>query len=207
MPTEEVKGMMDIIAKLNESVAAEPTAAQKIKNEKNKPSPTILGSVSKDAEGMLSILQKLDEATTQVTKEIVKESENDIELSAIDKKGDTVRVNNYEITMEKTIIVPGIKKTFYNIKEGDEIIHSELALFETAMGVVKGLLFDNDSKVNRLLELDNRYASSLQEAATYKMKCKTIVESSKHDIAMAKQGAAVYKMKEIKKQIKSTLWA
>jgi hypothetical protein len=78
-------------------------------------------------------------------------------------------------------------------------------LFETAMGIVKGLLFDNDSKVNRLLELDNRYASSLQEAATYKMKCKTIVESSKHDIAMAKQGAAVYKMKEIKKQIKSAL--
>jgi len=207
MPTEEVKGMMDIIAKLNESVTAEPTAAQKIKNEKNKPSPTILGSVSKDAEGMLSILQKLDEATTQVTKEIVKESENDIELSAIDKKGDTVTVNNYEITMEKTTIVPGIKKTFYNIKEGDEIIHSDLALFETAMGIVKGLLFNNDSKVNRLLELDNRYASSLQEAATYKMKCKTIVESSKHDIAMAKQGAAVYKMKEIKKQIKSALWA
>ena len=205
MPTEEVKGMMDIIAKLNESAEAEPTAAQKVKNEKNKPSPTILGSVSKNAEGMLSILQKLDEATTQVTKEIVKESQNDIELSAIDKKGDTVRVNNYEITMEKTTIVPGIKKTFYNIKEGDEIIHHELALFETAMGVVKGLLFNNDSKVNRLLELDNRYASSLQEAATYKMKCKTIVESSKHDIAMAKQGAAVYKMKEIKKQIKSTL--
>lgn len=205
MPTEEVKGMMDIIAKLNESVAAEPTAAQKVKNEKNKPSPTILGSVSKDAEGMLSILQKLDEATTQVTKEIVKESEHDIELSAIDKKGDTVTVNNYEITMEKTTIVPGIRKTFYNIKEGDEIIHKELALFETAMGIVKGLLFDNDSKVNRLLELDNRYASSLQEAATYKMKCKTIVESSKHDIAMAKQGAAVCKMKEIKKQIKSAL--
>ena len=205
MPTEEVKGMMDIIAKLNESTATEPTAAQKVKNEKNKPSPTILGSVSKNAEGMLSILQKLDEATTQVTKDIVKESENDIELSAIDKKGDTVRVNNYEITMEKTTIVPGIKKTFYNIKEGDEIIHHELALFETAMGVVKGLLFNNDSKVNRLLELDNRYASSLQEAATYKMKCKTIVESSKHDIAMAKQGAAVSKMKEIKKQIKSAL--
>ena len=29
---------------------------------------------------MLKILQKLDEATTQVTKDIVKELENDIEL-------------------------------------------------------------------------------------------------------------------------------
>ena len=34
MPTEEVKGMMDIIAKLNESAAAEPTAAQKVKTRK-----------------------------------------------------------------------------------------------------------------------------------------------------------------------------
>jgi len=202
MPTEEVKGMMDIIAKLNETTVTPSSVSE---DKQTQASINKLAGVSKNASGMLSILQKLDEATTQVTKEIVKESENDIELSAIDKQGNTVRVNNFEITMEKTTIVPGIKKTFYNIKEGDEIIHSELALFETAMGIVKGLLFDNDSKVNRLLELDNRYASSLQEAATYKMKCKTIVESYKHDIAMAKQGAAVSKMKEIKKQIKSAL--
>lgn len=202
MPTEEVKGMMDIIAKLNETTVTPSSVSE---DKQTQASINKLAGVSKNAAGMLSILQKLDEATTQVTKEIVKESENDIELSAIDKQGNTVRVNNFEITMEKTTIVPGIRKTFYNIKEGDEIIHSDLALFETAMGIVKGLLFDNDSKVDRLLELDNRYASSLQEAATYKMKCKTIVESYKHDIAMAKQGAAVSKMKEIKKQIKSAL--
>lgn len=202
MPTEEVKGMMDIIAKLNEAEATPSSVAQ---DKETQASINKLAGVSKDAEGMLKILQKLDEATTQVTKEIVKESENDIELSAINKKGDTVTVNNYEITMEKTTIVPGIRKTFYNIKDGDKTIYSELALFETAMGIVKGLLFDNSSKVERLLELDNRYASSLQEAATYKMKCKTIVEVYKHDIAMAKQGAAVSKMKEIKKQIKSAL--
>lgn len=202
MPTEEVKGMMDIIAKLNETTVTPSSVAR---DKETQASINKLAGVSKNAEGMLSILQKLDEATTQVTKEIVKESENDIELSAINKKGDTVSVNNYEITMEKTTIVPGIRKTFYNIKDGDEIIHEELALFETAMGIVKGLLFDNSSKVERLLELDNRYASTLQEAATYKMKCKTIVESYKHDIAMAKQGAAVSKMKEIKKQIKSAL--
>ena len=56
------------------------------------------------------------------------------------------------------------------------------------MGIA-GLLFDKSHKVEKLLELDNRYASTLQEAATYKLKCKTIVESYKHDIAMAKQGA------------------
>ena len=205
MPTKETQGMMDIINKLNEAANKEPTAHQKLKSQRNTPTPNVIAGVSKDAQGMLKILQKLDEATHKATEEIIEESHNDITLSAVTKKGDSVTINNYEITMEKTTIVPGIKKTFYNIKEGDEIIHSELALFETAMGIVKGLLFDNYSKVDRLLELDNRYASSLQEAATYKMKCKTIVESSKHDIAMAKQGAAVYKMKEIKKQIKSAL--
>ena len=116
----------------------------------------------------------------------------------------SITVQNYRIDIISEQFA-GREKNFYNVVDGKEIIHSDLALFETAMGIVKGLLFDNDSKVNRLLELDNRYASSLQEAATYKMKCKTIVESSKHDIAMAKQGAAVYKMKEIKKQIKSAL--
>ncbi len=36
------------------------------------------------------------------------------------------------------------------------------------MGIIKGLIFDKEHKVEKLLELDNRYASSLQEAATYK---------------------------------------
>lgn len=202
MPTEEVKGMMDIIAKLNEAEAT-PKSIQE--DKQTKASINKLAGVSKDAQGMLSILQKLDEATTQVTKEIVKESENDIELSALDKKGDTVTVNDYQITMEKTTIVPGIRKTFYNINKGDKLLYKELALFETAMGIIKGLIFDKEHKVEQLLELDNRYASSLQEAATYKMKCRTIIETYKHDIAMAKQGAAVSKMKEIKKQIKSAL--
>ena len=202
MPTEEVKGMMDIIAKLNEAEAT-PKSIQE--DKQTNASINKLAGVSKDAQGMLSILQKLDEATTQVTKEIVKESENDIELSALDKKGDTVTVNDYQITMEKTTIVPGIRKTFYNINKGDELLYKELALFETAMGIIKGLIFDKEHKVEKLLELDNRYASSLQEAATYKMKCRTIIETYKHDIAMAKHGAAVSKMKEIKKQIKSAL--
>ena len=69
MPTEEVKGMMDIIAKLNE---AEATPSSVARDKETQASINKLAGVSKDAEGMLSILQKLDEATTQVTKEIVK---------------------------------------------------------------------------------------------------------------------------------------
>ena len=205
MPTKEVQGMMDIINKLNESTSKEITATQKLKNEKNKPSPTILGSVSKNAEGMLKILQKLDETTTKVTKDIIEESRNDIELSAMSKKGNSVKVNNYEIVLEKAQVVPGIKKTFYNIKEGNKTLYKQIALFETAMGIVKSLLFDNDGKVQRLLDLDSKYGSALVEAAEHRLRCRTITEDNKLDIAMAKQGHAVSKMRDVKNQIKSAL--
>jgi len=204
MPTEEVKGMMDIIAKLNESANTEPTAAQKLKNEKNKPTVNKL-AVGKNANGMLKILQKLDEATTKVTKEIIQESHNDIELSVLNRKGNSVKVDTFEIVLDKQEIFPGMKKTFYNIKEGDKIIFKQLSLFETAMGVVKGLLFENDSKISRLIELDSRYLSALTEAALHKVKCRTLTEGYKLDIAMAKQGSAISKMKSIKNQIKSSL--
>ena len=52
MPTEEVQGMMEILAKLNEAEKLPPTATQKLKNEKNAPKPTILASVSKNAQGL-----------------------------------------------------------------------------------------------------------------------------------------------------------
>tara|TARA_B100000953_G_scaffold56382_1_gene44228 strand:+ start:414 stop:1028 length:615 start_codon:yes stop_codon:yes gene_type:complete len=204
MPTKEVQGMMDIINKLNESASKEPTAAQTLKNEKNKPTVNRL-SVSKNAEGMLKILQKLDEATTKVTKDILQESRDDIELAAMNKKGNSVKIENFEIVLEKAHVVPGIKKTFYNIKEGNKTLYKQIALFETAMGIVKGLLFDNNSKVDRLLDLDCKYGSALTEAAEHRVRCKSITETNKLDIAMAKQSHAVSKMKDIKNQIKSAL--
>jgi hypothetical protein len=205
MPTPETQGMMDIINKLNEAANQEPTAHQKLKSQRNTPTPNVIAGVSKDAQGMLEILQKLDEATHKATEEVIQESHNDITLSAVTKKGNSVTVGDYEVVLEKATLIPGMTKTFYNIKEGDEIIYNQIALFETAMGIVKGLLFEKDSKVERLLDLDNRYSSALAEAATFKMKAKTLTESSKIDIAMAKQGSALQKMKSIKNQIKSSL--
>ena len=197
MATEEVQGMMDIINKLNESV--------KPSNEESKPIVNKLAGVSKNAKGMLEILQKLDEATTKVTKNIIKESRDDIELAAMNKKGNSVKVEKFEIVLEKARVVPGIKKTFYNIKEGNKTLYKQIALFETAMAIVKGLLFDNNSKVDRLLELDCKYRSALTEAAEHRVRCKTITETNKLDIAMAKQSHAVYKMRDIKNQIKTEL--
>lgn len=201
MPTPETQGMMDIINKLNE--ASEKKSVKQLKEMKK--SGQALAGVSKDAEGMLKILQKLDEATTKATEEVIQESHEDITLSAVTKKGNTVKVGDFEVVLEKSTLVPGMSKTFYNIKQGNETVYSQIALFETAMGIVKGLLFGKDTKVEKLLDLDNRYASALAEAATFKLKCKTLTESNKVDIAMAKQGSALQKMKSIKNQIKTSL--
>lgn len=86
MPTPEVQDMMSILTKLNEAEKMEVTPATKAKNEKNAPKPTILASVSKDAVGMLNILQKLEEATTTATKEVINDSRHDASLLSGAKK-------------------------------------------------------------------------------------------------------------------------
>ena len=69
----------------------------------------------------------------------------------------------------------------------------------------KGLLFDKQHKVDKLLDLDARYSNALTEAATHRLKAKTLTEAHMLDIVMAKQGQAVSKMKSIKNQIKTAL--
>jgi len=205
MPTEEVQGMMEILAKLNEAEKLPPTKAQQLKNEKNAPKPTILASVSKNAQGMLAILEKFDTATKTVAKEVLQESQNDVELSVMNKKGNKVTVGAYEVVLERIQVVPGMKKTFYTIKEGDDTLYEHISLFETAMGIVKGLLFEKQHKVDKLLDLDAKYANALTEAATHRLKAKSLNEAHMLDIVMAKQGQAISKMKSIKNQIKTTL--
>ena len=67
------------------------------------------------------------------------------------------------------------------------------------------MLFDKQHKVERSLDLDAKYANALTEAATHRLKAKTLTEAHMLDIVMAKQGQAVSKMKSIKNQIKTAL--
>tara|TARA_B100000941_G_C28507502_1_gene558316 strand:+ start:181 stop:792 length:612 start_codon:yes stop_codon:yes gene_type:complete len=203
MPTqEETRGMKELIQKLNESSKISTTDKEQKSNPKLK--ANLLNSVSKDAQGMYDILQRLDEATTKVAEEAVEEAYEDPMMAVATKKGNSVKIAEYEITMDKQQVVPGIKKVFYTIKEDGKVLHEQVALFETAMGVVKGLMHGKTGNIKQLLDLDVRYGSQLAEAAFYKQKSK-VSEGFKLDLAMAKQGQAVQKMNEAKKQIKSCL--
>jgi len=61
------------------------------------------------------------------------------------------------------------------------------------------------SNTKKIIDLDNSYASHLQEAAYHKERSVMITEGYKKDIALAKQSSAMSKLSGIKKQIKSLI--
>ena len=204
MPSsEEVKGMQEILDKLNAAATAEPQSQTEDRTVvEHRPA----GNVSDDAKEMYDILYKLQEATTRATKKVLQETEARPELSTATFKDNSITVAvKYNIQLEERNVIPGVKKTFYNIvDQNNEILYEDIALFESAMGIVKGLMF-NKLDVDKIVTLDERYSSYLTEAAMYKHKARTIKESYRQDVAVAKQGSAISKMAQIKKQIKTLL--
>jgi hypothetical protein len=98
------------------------------------------------------------------------------------------------------------KKKYYTVMEGNSPLYSNLALFESAMGIIKQLIEGKDhTKINLIVELDEDYDVQLYEAAVQKNRSRTITESIQADVAAAKHSQAVGKMSTIKKQIKRLL--
>jgi seryl-tRNA synthetase len=73
------------------------------------------------------------------------------------------------------------------------------------MAVLKNYVEDNSSTTDKIITLDEKYDSYLQEAAQHKSRAKQVKESFKRDVYTAKQGQAVSKMKTIKREIKSLI--
>ena len=73
--------------------------------------------------------------------------------------------------------------------------------------IVKELLKDdcNDAKIDKITQLDERYANQLNEAAIYKRKMKQVTESFKQDVYSAKHGTDISKMRSLKANIKKII--
>ena len=93
-PREEVKGMKELIQRLNEKKS--PTTDNEQKS-KPKLKANLLNSVSKDAPGMYDILQRLDEATTKVAEEAVEEAYDDPMMAVATKKEIVLRLQNMKL--------------------------------------------------------------------------------------------------------------
>lgn len=190
--SDDAKGMLDILNKLHNTVENKQAITE------NQTKPTTRSTGRPEVDEMYNILSKLEEATNNAAEYIVVEEDEEINKN--------FGVGNLNIELIDTT-VSGYKKTYYNIVKDNIIIHKELALFETAMTIVKGYITENEKNIDKLLELDSRYDSNLLEAAGYKKRIRNLTESNafKQDVYLAKHSTAIKKMRAIKAEIKKML--
>ena len=155
--------------------------------------------MNSDTQNMLDILKKLQSVDT-TTKVVAERAERDIDLNlAINQK---VTENSISVSKYRIDIVPRSfghkKKRFYDIYENNKLLHKDIALFETAMGVVKNLMLNKNQKVEDLIKLDMDYNNSLYEVYMYKSKAKNAINE---DIMIAKMSQAQSKLYSAKQNI------
>ena len=149
---------------------------------------------------MLDILNKLDNVDN-TTRIVAERAESDVDLKmAINQRVDenSVSIQNYRVDIVLQNFA-GRQKKFYNIVEGNRILHKELALFETAMGVVKNLMLNKSNKVQDLVRYDIEYTNNLYEVYMHTSRIKS--GKINEDIASAKLDRAKQKMLEAKNKI------
>lgn len=162
-----------------------------------------------ESKAMFDILNKLQNANPKLmeakveeaTGDLVEKSKRDPELQfAMTQKIDesSVTVQNYRIDIVLNEFA-GREKRFYNIVETstNRIVHQELALFETAMGIVKKYM-TGKSGVDELENFDSKYAAALHEVWSQNDRAKRGINE---DIAIAKADAAKKRVVEAKKKI------
>jgi len=168
--------------------------------------------MNNDVEPMKEILRKLNERISDKASAVVTESTATPEFSAAlstKKTEQGVAVSHYEIVAEKRTVNEGLTKRFYNIRDNrtDEIVHDGLGLFESAMGIVKHLLYTHDeNKAANLVELDAAYVGHMTETYGYKKRLTRLDESTtQHDVAAAKYSNSRQKLAKAKMQILKAL--
>jgi hypothetical protein len=162
-----------------------------------------------ESKAMFDILNKLQNANPKLmeakveeaTVDLVEKSKRDPELQfAMTQKIDesSVTVQNYRIDIVLNEFA-GREKRFYNIVETstNRIIHQELALFETAMGIVKKYM-TGKSGVQELENFDSQYSAALYEVWSQNDRVKRGINE---DIAIAKADAAKKRVVEAKAKI------
>lgn len=169
-------------------------------------------AAASEVEAMGDVLRRLQEVTGAFSETLVTESKTnpDIGIAIQAERTETgVSVSRYDIRTEKKTVQEGLTKTFYNVIDNrtGETLHNNLGLFETAMGVVKHLLYtQNDNKMHRLLDLDQEYVGAMMETYGYKTRMQRLDESSvQYDVASAKYSNSKQKLSAAKMKILKAL--
>lgn len=199
--TPEAKAMQDILEKMYSAQKPAQVGAQNSQNAQNNAQKSAAGNVSPDAQEMFNILSKLETATAQVAEDVRYEP-----VLTETAEPNHFGVAGYNVEIVESKLAGKYKKKYYTVTKDGQLVYKELALFESAMGIVKEMTHGKDVyKVQQIARLDAQYDEYLNEAAIQKQRANTLTESASADVAGAKHSQAVTKMNEIKRQIKKLL--
>lgn len=161
---------------------------------------------------MADVLRKLEGNAGSAAQEIVTESKRNPDLGFAVEAQRTelgVSVSRYDIRTEKKTVSEGLKKTFYHVVDNrtGEMVAEDLGLFESAMGIVKHLLYTKKTNaVDELIQLDTAYVGNMMETYGLKRRMKRLDESTaQYDVAAAKYSQSRQKLSAAKMNILKAL--
>ncbi len=164
-----------------------------------------------DVNAMADVLSKLN----NVTQEVLHESAFDPQLrQAVNtvRNDEGVKVGNYQIMIHEDERRLAGKQYYsiYNVKTND-VIASDLTLYETALNVVKMLnngIYVNNPTVRKLFEYDDHYTSHRTDAIRFKTRMRKADQQkdfAKYDLYESRYQTAIENAMIHKRNIKKTI--
>tara|TARA_R100000152_G_C6734387_1_gene158715 strand:+ start:196 stop:777 length:582 start_codon:yes stop_codon:yes gene_type:complete len=187
---EERQGMLDVLSKFNAATSGQPVAGTApTSTQTTSPTAPMAG---KDPE-MLRILENFTNATNDAVETV--KAEVPIQVAE-----NSVRIDGFSIEKVQGY-VGNIKKKYYNVMQGTNILYENVCLYASASAIVKHLIDNDNNKANNVARLDNEYGGKLFEGASLSQKVKT----NPNGIYEAKLTEVKMKATDIKRRILNSL--
>ena len=187
---EERQGMLDVLSKFNAATSGQPVAGTApTSTQTTSPTAPMAG---KDPE-MLRILENFTNATNDAVETV--KAEVPIQVAE-----NSVRIDGFSIEKVQGH-VGNIKKKYYNVMQGTNILYENVCLYASASAIVKHLIDNDNNKANNVARLDDEYGGKLFEGASLSQKVKT----NPNGIYEAKLTEVKMKATDIKRRILNSL--
>lgn len=209
---EERDAMARLLSIMEGEAPPAPVAVQRTVNSAGPVELAGAGQITQaDVNAMADVLSKLN----NVTQEVITESTFDPQLrQAVNtvRNEEGVKVGNYQIMIHEDEKRLAGKQYYsiYNVKTND-VIASDLTLYETALNVVKLLnngVYVNNPTVRKLFEYDDHYTSNRTDAIRFKARMRKADQQRdvvKFDLYESRYQTAIENAMIHKRNIKKTI--
>ncbi len=191
---EERKGMVDVLSKFNAASSGQPVASTTPSTTQTTVSTDtpIAPMAGKDPE-----MRRILENFTNATHDAVETVKAEVPMQVTENR---IQIDGYSIEKIQGTI-GNIKKKYYNIMQGTDILYENVCLYASASAIVKHLMENNHSKASVVARLDDEYGGKLIEGANLSRRVKT----NPNGIYEAKLTEVKMKATDIKRKILNSL--